>query len=97
MEGQTKPHWTFPPELLTPDRQGHFQDFFVGSRMLDLMEKRESEWRIKHRKIAYDWFRVVEGQSWSADYPFAGYEHFHFGSSEPEDVGAKFFEGAFDL
>ncbi|WP_084727963.1 nuclear transport factor 2 family protein [Rhodococcoides yunnanense] len=96
VEGQSKPHWTLPPEPLTEDRKNTFQDFFMGGRYIDLMERRDGEWRIKHRKIAYDWFRVVDGQKWDTDYPFPGYENFHFGSPSSLDIGAEHFRGAFD-
>ncbi len=34
------------------------QDELVGGRYVDLLEKRDGEWRILHRRVTYDWARI---------------------------------------
>lgn len=40
-----------------PDGTGGFYDLLMASRYLDTFEKRDGEWRILHRKVAFDWLR----------------------------------------
>jgi len=37
------------------DVGGQHRDIFLGGRYLDRMEKRDTEWRIAHHKMMYDW------------------------------------------
>lgn len=40
--------------------QGQPYDVILAGRYLDHMEKRGDEWRIKARKVVFDWFRQYE-------------------------------------
>jgi SnoaL-like domain len=41
------------------------EDFFMGGRYLDLMEKRGNEWRIKKRVLTCDWYsRMPSTSTW---------------------------------
>jgi SnoaL-like domain len=41
------------------------EDFFMGGRYLDLMEKRGNEWRIKKRVLTCDWYsRLPSTAAW---------------------------------
>ena len=43
------------------------EDFFMGGRYLDVMEKRGSEWRIKKRVLTCDWYtRAPSVATWGS-------------------------------
>jgi len=47
-------------------RDGELQDVHAAGRYLDRFTKRNGEWRIAHRHVLIDWFRVGEKSSdWS--------------------------------
>jgi hypothetical protein len=83
--------WPLQPAPVPADQKGIFTDFFCGGRYLDQMEKRNGSWRILRRKVAYDWFRVVEGDGWS-QFPYSGVEHYAFGSHGPSDPAHRLLE-----
>lgn len=45
------------------ERQGEQQDVHAAGRYLDHMEMREGQWRIAHRHVLIDWFRVGDKAS----------------------------------
>lgn len=92
LEGPTEPHWRVAPEVLPPELVGKWGDYFVGSRMVDRMERRNGEWRIAHRSVVYDWYKVSEGKDWS-HYPYEGYEGFHYGGHGANDKSGELFMG----
>ncbi|MEI5676804.1 nuclear transport factor 2 family protein [Mesorhizobium sp. CGMCC 1.15528] len=61
-------------------RDGVTRQFLLAGRYADLFEKRDGEWRVKQRVVAYDW---VEEQPVPE-----GSEEARFGVRQP--VGAKF-------
>jgi hypothetical protein len=92
IEGPNEPYWRVAPEIIPADMLGKWGDFFVGSRMIDRMERRNGEWRIAHRSVVYDWYRVVEGQDWK-NYPYEGYEGFIYGGRGDDDPSGRLFKG----
>ena len=40
-----------------PDGSGSHYDLLMGSRYIDTFERRQDEWRIRFRKVAFDWLR----------------------------------------
>ena len=70
------------------------RDTCIGGRYLDLMEKREGKWAIKHRTMLYDWYQDW-GQSadWSQGimgYPFHGP---NYSGRVKDDASVAFFAG----
>lgn len=92
IEGPSEPYWRVAPTILPEELIGKWGDFFVGSRMVDTMERRGAEWRIKHRSVIYDWYRVVEGQDWSI-YPYEGFKGFHYAGHGVKDKAGELFAG----
>jgi hypothetical protein len=90
IEGLPSPYWPFQPKPIPENQKGRFTDFFAGARYLDIMERRSGTWRIKHRKVANDWFQVMPGESWDK-FPYPGAEHFNIGSHTSADAAYKFF------
>jgi hypothetical protein len=41
-------------------------DLVLGGRYLDLFEKRGSDWRIKQRTVAVDWYTRTPGTDWAS-------------------------------
>ena len=41
-------------------KDGTANDIFVGGRYLDVMARRDGEWRIARRKVMIDWFRICD-------------------------------------
>jgi ketosteroid isomerase-like protein len=44
------------------DKDGESFDTFTGGRICDRFERRDGEWKIAHRKLAFDWNRDVPSQ-----------------------------------
>jgi hypothetical protein len=67
---------------------GDLSDQALGGRYLDILEKREDEWRIAERKVVIDWITEYPSSNpWSAALPGvpfrtniapADFSHFHF-------------------
>jgi len=91
IEGTPSPYWPFEPTPTPEDQKGQFTDFFAGARYLDIMERRGGCWRIKHRKVANDWFHIARGEDWDK-FPYPGAEHFNIGSHTSDDAGHGFLE-----
>lgn len=46
-------------------REGEDWDTFTGGRICDRFERRDGEWKIAHRKMAFDWNRdVPSSEGW---------------------------------
>ena len=70
-----------------PKADGGLYDYVSASRYLDYMERRDDEWRIKHRIIVRDWFREFPDSFKWEDGAFpksAGY-----GKARPLTVGQR--------
>jgi hypothetical protein len=73
------------------------RDTVIGGRYLDRLEKRDSEWRIAHRQMLYDWLRdfgvSVDWSQGIMGLPFSGdhytgrtagdYSEVFFGTASP--------------
>jgi len=63
-------------------------DTFLGGRYLDIMAKREGEWRIQERRCSFDWHREMsDSADWSQE--FAG-APFRPGGKKPNDLAYSF-------
>lgn len=45
---------------LRPNEKGKLHEEFIAGRYLDVLEKREDEWRIYRRTVAYEFFKTSE-------------------------------------
>ena len=58
VEGSTAYGETYVHALhRVPNDDGTYRDVIMGCRYLDTFECRHGDWRISHRKVAFDWFR----------------------------------------
>jgi len=66
-------------------------DVMMGGRYLDQMERRGMEWRILHRTLAIDWWRLLEGSAnWSTG--LTG-QPVLMGTRVPTDPSCRLFRG----
>ena len=89
IEGATVPHWRTKPTPIPEAERGKFTEFVTGSRYIDRMEKRGGIWRISHRKLMQDCFRLETSQDWD-NYPYAGERV--LGTHDHSDPGFRLFE-----
>lgn len=58
VRGETASGETYVQALhRVPNGKGGYYDLLMGSRYLDTFERRDGEWRIAFRKVAFDWLR----------------------------------------
>lgn len=71
-------------------RDGELQDVHAAGRYLDKFERRDGEWRVAHRQVLIDWFRVGEKSSdWSTGIFGRPDEH---GDRHGRDMSSQFFK-----
>ncbi len=71
------------------------QDSCIGGRYLDLLEKRDGDWRIASRTMLYDWFqdwgKAIDWSQGVMGLPFSGP---HYAGRAKGDHSAAFFASA---
>lgn len=66
-------------------------DEAVAGRYVDRFEKRDGEWRIRDRVVAFEWYRhFPETGAWNPAVPRV------VGAREPDDISYSFFKGFID-
>ena len=73
-----------------PKPEGGWFDEFVAGRYLDRMRKKDGEWRIQHRIVAFEWFRHLPDSSEFDDSPFGSAQR---GARLPDDPMYRLFAG----
>ena len=70
-------------------------DTCIGGRYLDLLERRDGEWRIANRTMLYDWYQDF-GLSidWSQGVMGMAFSAEHFSGRAHGDYSTKFFAGS---
>jgi ketosteroid isomerase-like protein len=67
-------------------------DTLTGGRICDRFERRGGEWRIAHRRIAFDWNRdMATNEGWCLGMFDTGAKGFHAGRKDREDLSYQRF------
>lgn len=71
---------------------GDEHDTCIGGRYLDVLEKRDGEWRIAHRTMLYDWYQDWGGSiDWSQGVMGLPFSAEHFSGRANGDHSVAFF------
>jgi hypothetical protein len=73
-----------------PRADGGWFDQFVAGRYLDLMIRRDREWRIQHRTVVFEWWRDLPDSTEFANSPFGTAQR---GARAPDDPMYRLFAG----
>jgi len=74
------------------ERDGESWDTLTGGRVCDRFERRDDEWKISHRKIAFDWNRDMRTQEgWCLGMFDPADPQFHHGVKNEQDLSYQRF------
>ena len=74
------------------NKDGESIDTFTGGRICDRFERRDGEWKIAHRKLAFDWNRDVPSkEGWCLGMFDPEDPNMHMGQKNPDDLSYQRF------